>query len=151
MRRHHDSVHTRPQRSRRLVIHRGNHLHADDPLLLLRTLDGFDIIKKLPLRLTPKREAVKRYRSNRAMTVATSNKSLASTLIRKSTSIKHLLSMKPGVNPQRLTPGFVFVAENMQPRKSVSPVYRSGWGLSGLTLTLNERTPPIPQLVTEVA
>lgn len=46
MRRHHDSVHTRPQRSRRLVIHRGNHLHADDPLLLLRTLDGFATIKK---------------------------------------------------------------------------------------------------------
>lgn len=31
------------------------------------------------------------------------------------------------------------------------PVYRFGWGLSGLTLTLNERTPPIPQPVMEVA
>ena len=30
-------------------------------------------------------------------------------------------------------------------------VYRLGWGLSGLTLTLNERTPPIAQPIREVA
>jgi len=31
--------------------------------------------------------------------------------------------MKPGVNQRWLTPGFVFVAKNMPPRKEVPPVY----------------------------
>lgn len=131
MRRHHDSVHTRPQRSRRLVIHRGNHLHADDPLLLLRTLDGFDTIKKLPLRLTPKREAggTNYYRNNDAIQDAIAS-SVRTTSTRPDSLKKHfffirrLLSyVESGVNQLRLTPVSVFALENMQPTREAPPVY----------------------------
>lgn len=86
-------------------------------------------IIKLPIRLTPNREVsqANSYRNNEAIqfTIASNVRARSS----RTDSLKqdfirhHLLSMKPGVNPQRLTPGFVFVSENMQPRKAVSPVY----------------------------
>lgn len=113
------------------------------------------IQKELPTRRTPRREGVSyRSRSN-AMTATTIFRIRLNSFSESTTSKRtknHLLSMKPEANPRWLAFGFVFDApENMPPRKEVPPVYRYGWVLRGYTRTLNERTPPILQPLTEVA
>lgn len=168
MRRHHDSVHTRPQRSRRLVIHRGNHLHADDPLLLLRNLDGFDTIKKptqaddaahvVPaLPLTAKASLHdEHYQNEQDMyRIPVELERKANRTFHRSTfPAPNVLALGAYCVERSRTPesrSALPSAINVIRQIEALPVYRSGWGLSGLTLTLNERTPPIPQLVTGVA
>jgi hypothetical protein len=88
------------------------------------------IQKELPTRQAPRREVSTSnvYWNNEEIQLRTSsNVSSIRTRtdsLNKDLFIRHyLLSVKPGVNPQRLTPGFVFVAKNMPPRKEVPPVY----------------------------
>jgi hypothetical protein len=85
--------------------------------------------KELPTRQAPCEEGNKAgyfYRNNEEIQLRTSSN--VSSIRTRTDSLRkffkhYLLSMKPGVNPQRLTPGFVFVSKNMPPRKEVPPVY----------------------------
>jgi len=127
------------QRSRQLAHHRFD-TDVLGRLLVFRSLEAFGTIstgaavtastlrgslpsdaKKLPTRLLPHREAVKRYRSSLYKMAATSRTSRASTRSLKSNSIKHLLSLKVARSPQKLRASFVLADE--QPRKEAPPVY----------------------------
>jgi len=86
--------------------------------------------KKLPTRRTPRREVGEsnNYRNNEEIQLRTSSNvrqitTRTDSLIQFFFIKQHLLSMNPASNHQRLLAGFVFVSENMPPRKEVSPVY----------------------------
>ena len=87
--------------------------------------------KKLPTRLSPNRE-VSAVTYENSLEIQTAIASSVNATSIRNDSLKqgfirhHLLSMNPASNHQRLLAGFVFVSENMQPRKAVSPVYTEG-------------------------
>lgn len=90
----------------------------------------FDTMQKeLPTRRTPRREGSKAHYPNNEeiqLRISSNVSSIRSRTdsLKQDLSIRHyLLSMKPGVNLQWLTPGFVFAPKDMPPRKEVPPVY----------------------------
>ena len=116
------AIEQRPQHSGFVAVHPRHHRSPGRSLVLHR-VDRFGTIKKLPTRLAPYREVVKRYRSSLYSKAATSSTSLASTRSLKSTSIRHLLSMKPRANRRGLALCFARVTPDMQPRKEATSVY----------------------------
>jgi hypothetical protein len=96
-------------------------------------MSGFATIKASAW-LQPCRGVVQLYRSNRSNAIATSNTTLLSSRIRKSTSTKHLLVVKSTGSPKGLSVVFVSrrkivpasTVDDVQPYEKASLVYMEG-------------------------